>query len=249
MEPVRLQKFLSDAGVCSRRAGEAMIEAGEVKVNGKPATLGQKVVPGTDRVSVRGKLVGGALAAAVPKMTLAINKPRGAVCGAPDGRHPSTVFDFVPKNFVKQRFLITGRLEPEAEGLVILTADGALADRLARASSSVTRRFVVTLEAPFSRARLPQLMKGVRVGDEGETLRVAKAFLLEPLSEAGSRNLEVHVAHGRGRGLRELFGALGCEISRVLCVQFGAFKLRGIPLRGAHTLSKDDIEALFATET
>lgn len=248
MEPVRLQKFLADAGVCSRRAGEAMIEAGEVRVNGVPAELGQKVTPGVDRVSVRGRLVGGALASPTAKITLVVNKPRGAVCGVPDGRHPTTVFDFIPKPLAKHRFLVIGRLAPDTEGLVVLTSDGALADRLARASSKVVRRFVVTLEEPMGRGRFPLLTRGVKVGEEGEMERVDKIFALDPNSEGASRTLEVHITHGRGRGLHQLFAAIGCDVVRTQCVQFGDFRLKGIPLRGARPLSKDETEALFATE-
>lgn len=243
MEPVRLQKFLADAGICSRRAAEAMIEAGEVAVNGKTAELGQKVTPGTDRVSIRGKTIGAGTSAISDKVTLLVHKPKGVVCGTPDGRHPETVFDLAPKKYAKQRFLIAGRLDLETDGLVLLTSDGALADRIARASEPVLRRMHVSLKQPFPRSRVAQLLKGVRI--EEELVSAEHVFILRPDAEGSSTELEVHVSHGRGRGLRELFTTIGCDVRRITCVQIGQLKLSGLPLRGARVLSKDEIKLLF----
>jgi 23S rRNA pseudouridine2605 synthase len=246
MEPVRLQKFLADAGVCSRRAAEALIEAGEVSVNGKPAELGQKIVPGSDRVNVRGKFIAGGPAVSGAKVTLLVHKPKGVVCGTPDGRHPETVYDLVPKQYARQRFLIAGRLDLEAEGLVLLTSDGALADRIARASEPVLRRMHVSLKQPFPRSRVAQLLKGVRVEDE--LIAAEQVFLLHPNADGASTELEVHVTHGRGRGLRELFTAIGCDVKRLQCSQIGLLRLSGMPLRGARILDTDEIEKLFRAE-
>lgn len=243
MEPVRLQKFLADAGICSRRAAEAMIEAGEVAVNGKKAEIGQKVTPGTDRVSIRGKTIGAGTSPIPVKITLLVHKPKGVVCGIPDGRHPETVFDLVPKMYARQRFLIAGRLDLEADGLVVLTSDGALADRIARATEPVRRRMHVSLKQPFPRTRVAQLLKGVRIEDE--LVAAEQVFLLHPDADGASTELEVHVTHGRGRGLRELFTTIGCDVRRITCVQVGLLKLSGMPLRGARVLGKDEIELLF----
>src|SRR3954470_24646671 len=100
-EPIRLQKFLADAGVCSRRAAEAMIVAGEVWVNGAKAVLGQKITPGVDKVTANGKSV---RPIAQPKVTLAMNKPRGLVCSNEDPHHEETIFTVLPRDFSKLRF-------------------------------------------------------------------------------------------------------------------------------------------------
>ncbi|MFT3829316.1 MAG: S4 domain-containing protein [Opitutaceae bacterium] len=246
MEPVRLQKFLADAGVCSRRAAEALIEAGEVSVNGKPAELGQRVTPGVDRVNVRGKFIGGGAALTAAKVTLLVHKPKGVVCGTPDGRHPETVFDLVPKEYARQRFLVAGRLDLESEGLVLLTSDGALADRIARGTEQVLRRMRVTLKQPFPKSRVAQLLKGVRVDEE--LVAAEEVFVLHPDASGASTELEVHVSHGRGRGLRELFTTIGCDVKRIQCAQIGLHKLGGMPLRGSRVLDTDDIEKLFRAE-
>lgn len=243
MEPVRLQKFLADAGICSRRAAEALIEAGEVKVNGKAAELGQRVTPGVDRVNVRGKFVGGGTSVLSPKVTLLVNKPKGAVCGTPDGRHPLTVFDLVPKEYSRQRFLVTGRLDLEAEGLVLLTSDGALADRIAR--GPVVRCIRVNLKQPFPRNRIPQLQRGVKIDDE---LVAADEVYLRGSDGNASTEIDIRVSHGRARGLRELFTTIGFDVKRIQCVQIGLLRLSGIPLRAARALNSDEIEKIFRTE-
>src|SRR5690606_35062256 len=116
-EPIRLQKFLADTGVCSRRAAEAMIAAGEVFVNGKQAETGQKVVPGVDKVTVNGRTV---RARPQPKMTLAVNKPRGLICSNEDPHNPETIFSLLPPELARLRFFCAGRLDKDSEGLVIL---------------------------------------------------------------------------------------------------------------------------------
>jgi 23S rRNA pseudouridine2605 synthase len=102
-EPIRLQKFLADAGVCSRRAAEALIAQGEVWVNGTVATLGQKITPGVDKVTSSGKPV---RSVAQPRVTLAMHKPRGLICSNDDPHHTETIFTVLPREFA--RFLQRG---------------------------------------------------------------------------------------------------------------------------------------------
>src|SRR5690606_528030 len=123
-ESIRLQKFIADAGVCSRRAAEALIAQGEVWVNGQPAARGQKIGPGVDKVTVSGKPV---RTTAQPKLTVVVHKPRGIVCSNEDPHHSATVFDLLPREYSKFRFFCAGRLDLDSEGLVILTTDGDLA--------------------------------------------------------------------------------------------------------------------------
>ena len=100
--------------MCSRRAAEALIAQGEVWVNGKAATLGQKITPGVDKVTVSGKTV---RTTAQPKITVAVHKPRGLVCSNDDPHHAATVFDLLPREFSKFRFFCAGRLDLDSEGL------------------------------------------------------------------------------------------------------------------------------------
>ena len=241
MEPVRIQKFIADAGICSRRAAEALIVAGEVYVNGEKATLGQKITPGTDKVSVKGK---GVRAKAQPKLALVMHKPRGVVCSNSDPHAEQTIFDLLPREWARLRLFCAGRLDKDSEGLVILTSDGDLAHKLMHPSNLVVKRYYVSLEVPFPASRLRQLLRGVVI--EGEHLKVERAALVNAHVDGSSPELDVHMHHGKKREIRQLFTALGFEVRRLRRYQIGALRLKGIPLRGVKQLSTKEIESLFA---
>lgn len=238
-EPIRVQKYLADAGVCSRRAAEALIAQGEVWINSQLATLGQKITPGVDRVTVGGKSV---RATAQPKLTLAVHKPRGLVCSNDDPHNAATVFDLLPNELARLRFFCAGRLDKDSEGLVILTTDGDLANRLMHPSNLVVKRYHVRLAEPFPHTKIPRLRKGVMI--EGERLQVERAALVNP-SHQTSPDLDVWMHHGKKREIRQLFLALGYEVKRLRRYQIGSFPLRGIPTRAVKQLSTKEISALF----
>lgn len=240
VEPIRLQKFIADAGVCSRRAAESLISQGEVWVNGSAAALGQKITPGVDRVTVSGKPV---RTTAQPRITLAVHKPRGLVCSNDDPHHSATVFDLLPREFSKFRFFCAGRLDLESEGLVILTTDGELAHRLMHPSNLVVKRYHVVLKKPFPAARLAQLVRGVVI--EGERLKVERAALINADASGASTDLDVHLHHGKKREIRQVFTTLGYDVKRLRRYQIGALPLKGIPLRGGKALVTKEVEALF----
>jgi 23S rRNA pseudouridine2605 synthase len=239
-EPIRLQKYLADAGICSRRAAEALIARGEVWVNGAVATVGQKITPGVDRVTTRGHAV---RSTAQPRVTLAVHKPRGLVCSNSDPHNPETIFSVLPREFSKLRFFCAGRLDKDSEGLVILTTDGDLAHRLMHPSSAVVKRYHVILEKPFPARRLPLLVKGVLV--EGERLKVERAALVNAGPAGDSTALDVHMHHGKKREIRQLFTTLGYDVKRLRRYQIGGFRLKGIPLRAMKRLAPVEIESLF----
>lgn len=243
-EPIRLQKYLADAGICSRRAAEALIARGEVWVNGAVATVGQKITPGVDRVTTRGHAV---RSTAQPRVTLAVHKPRGLVCSNSDPHNPETIFSVLPREFSKLRFFCAGRLDKDSEGLVILTTDGDLAHRLMHPSSAVVKRYHVILEKPFPARRLPLLVKGVLV--EGERLKVERAALVNPSPAEDSTALDVHMHHGKKREIRLLFTTLGHDVKRLRRYQIGGFRLKGIPLHAMKKLAPAEIDSLFDTPT
>ena len=237
---VRLQKFIADAGICSRRAAEALIAAGEVWVNGAMAIAGQKVSPGTDKVTVGGRIV---RTLAQPRITLAVNKPKGLVCSNDDPHNCDTVFMLLPREYSRFRFFCAGRLDKDSEGLVILTTDGDLAHRLMHPSSEVVKRYFVSLKQPFPSSRLPRLVSGLTF--EGERLKVERASLVNPRPDGTSRDLDIHMHHGKKREIRQLFTALGYDVKRLKRYQIGSLRLQGIPLRGAKHLASKEIEQLF----
>jgi 23S rRNA pseudouridine2605 synthase len=240
MEPIRLQKFIADAGVCSRRAAEVLIAQGEVLVNSQPATLGQKITPGVDHVNIRGKTV---RPTAQPRITVAVHKPRGLVCSNDDPHHAATVFELLPREFAKFRFFCAGRLDLDSEGLVILTTDGDLANRLMHPSNVVVKRYHVTLKHPFPAGRLIHLVRGVVI--EGERLKVERAALINARADQTSTDLDVHMHHGKKREIRQLFTRLGYDVKRLRRYQIGALQVKGIPLRAGKVLSTKEVESLF----
>lgn len=240
MEPVRIQKFIAEAGVCSRRAAEALIAAGEVYVNGEKAELGRKITPGADKVTVRGKAV---RPKPQQKLALVMHKPRGVVCSNSDPHADQTIFDLLPREWSRLRLFCAGRLDKDSEGLVILTSDGDLAHKLMHPSNLVVKRYYVSLEEPFPAGRLRQLLRGVVI--EGEHLKVERANLVNPRADGTSPELDVHLHHGKKREIRQLFTALGFEVRRLRRYQIGSLRLKGIPLRGVKQLSLKEIQSLF----
>ncbi len=240
---VRLQKFLADAGICSRRAAEQLIAQGEVSVNGRPAELGQKIDPAADKVTVEGRQV--RAAAVQPKITVAVHKPRGLICSNDDPHNPDTVFALLPPKLARHRFFCAGRLDKDSEGLVILTTDGDLAQRLTHPSQQVTKRYLVVLEKGFPREKIHRLLNGI-IAEDGERLKVEYANLINPSPSGLATSLDVHMHHGKKREIRQLFLGLGYPVKRLKRYQIGAFSLRGLSLRSGKQLSPAEIESLFA---
>jgi len=242
LEAIRIQKHLADAGVCSRRAAEALIALGEVWVNGVQAAPGLKVIPGVDRITLSGRPL---RAASQPRITLAVHKPRGLVCSNDDPHNPETIFSLLPPQYARYRFFCAGRLDKDSEGLVILTTDGDLAHRLMHPSTEVVKRYHVSLREPFPAGRLERLVRGIVV--EGERLKVERAALVNPRADGTSFDLDVHMHHGKKREIRQLFTALRHEVRRLRRYQIGSIRLKGIPLRAAKQLSTKEISLLFAS--
>ncbi len=237
---IRIQKYLADAGVCSRRAAETLIREGEVWVNAAPAGIGQRVSPGEDKVTVSGKPV---RAAAQPRITLAMHKPRGLICSNDDPHHAKNIFTVLPGEFAKHRFFCAGRLDKESEGLVILTTDGDLANRLMHPRNTVVKRYLVTLKQPFPHTKKPLLLKGIVF--DGERLKVERATLVAPDRDNTSPQVDVQMHHGKKREIRLLFTTLGYDVKRLRRYQIGSFPLKGIPLRAVKPLTPREIELLF----
>ncbi len=237
---VRLQKYLAEAGICSRRAAEKLIESGEVIVNGSVAMPGTKVTPGVDRVIVSGETV---RSKRPGRVTLAVNKPRGVVCTNSDPHHAQTIFDLLPPPFARLRLFCAGRLDKESEGLVILTSDGDLANRLMHPSGLVIKYYRVSLKESFPHGDIQKLVKGVTYEDE--RLKVERARLIGRGMPAHSTEVDVEMHHGKKREIRHLFMALGYTVKRLRRYQIGRFSLRGFPLRAVKALTDSEIASLL----
>ena len=133
---MRIQKYISQCGICSRREAERKIEDGLVLVNGVPAEIGQDVEPGRDKVWVEGRLATGVVE---DKVVLAMNKPKGYLCSNSDPFEAQTVFDILPEPYSEMKLFCCGRLDKNSNGLLILTNDGDLANKITHPSTGVIK--------------------------------------------------------------------------------------------------------------
>jgi pseudouridine synthase len=221
MPPVRLQKLLAEAGVASRRAAERLITAGRVRVNGVAV-----VEPGThadpihDTVEVDGR----PLPKVESKRYVLLHKPRGYLTTREDPRGRRRVFDLVPDLGV--RLHSVGRLDFDAEGLLLLTNDGELTYRLTHPRHGVRRVYHVLVEGRLDSAVLEALESGV-VLEDGPA-RVERARLLRP-EGTGRHWIELSLAEGRYREVKRLCRAVGLVVQRLRRVAFGPLRLGDLP--------------------
>jgi len=242
MKPVRLQKFLSEAGVCSRRKAETLIEELRVTVDGQVAEIGQSIIPGKAVVQVDGQRV------RLPqkqKITCAMNKPRRCVCTHSDPNADRTVFDLLPKELRQERLVCAGRLDKDSEGLLILTSDGDLAQRLTHPSRQIIKKYQVKVQRALESKDIPALLKGKSV--EGQWLQFVK-IILPKNSTNGSEQFEIHLDHGKKREIRRLLKEFGYLVKRLKRTQIGAYRMRGIPRGHVKVLRDSEIKLLLEGE-
>ena len=228
----RLQKLLSAAGVCSRRAAEGYITAGRVTVNGENALLGQQADPETDDIRVDGVPLGREPEA----VYLMLNKPRGYVTTVSDEQGRKTVMDLLTG--VSTRVYPVGRLDRDSEGLLLLTNDGALTHRL-HPSHEVSKEYRVTVSGPVEHAaeRLSRIRDVV-----GLPIRPAE---VRELSRKGNRaELSVTIHEGRNRQIRRMCAQCGLEVLRLQRVREHCLELGTLPLGQWRYLTAEEIAGL-----
>lgn len=210
----KLQKVLAGAGIGSRRAMEELIAGGQVTVNGRVATIGQRVGSG-DRIKVGSRLVKMADTGEMPEVLL-YHKPEGEIVSNEDPQGRATVFDRLPK--ARQgKWLAIGRLDYNTSGLLIFTTSGDLANRLMHPRFGVDREYAVRVLGTVTEAALSRLRGGVAL-DDGEA-RFDK--LEEEGGEGANRWFRVQLREGRNRVVRRLFESQGLTVSRLMRVRFG----------------------------
>ena len=236
----RLQKFLAESGLCSRRKAEALIIEGMVTVNGEKAELGGRVNPDIDLVQVNGKRV---KVRKEKKVVLVMHKPQGYSCTNDDPHAVRIVMDLLPKRYASHRLFCAGRLDKDSEGLLILTDDGALAHRLTHPSSEVRKYYSLKLSRPLDSEHVPLLEKGKLV--EGEFLRIDKIRSRKSNKESTKR-VEVVMGHGKKREIRRLFAVFGYRVERLKRIGIGRFVQKKLPRGQVRELSSEEINLLFA---
>lgn len=239
MKDVRIQKAMSDAGLCSRRAAEEMIAAGRVKLNGHPVKLGDKMDTGRDLLAVDGENV------YLPKkkeyLYLMLYKPRGYVTTLSDERGRKTVADLVAD--VPVRVYPVGRLDKDSEGLLLMTNDGAFAHLLAHPSHGVSKTYRVTVTPHAAEEQIIRLTDGV-VLDDGD--RTQPAVIRVVTDEPGRTVLEMTIKEGKNRQIRRMCEAVGLTVSRLRRISEGAVKLGMLKPGAWRELTKQEVAALRA---
>jgi len=232
---VRLQKFLADAGVASRRASEPIILAGRVAVNGVPVhELGAKVDPAQDQVSLDGTRL-----RAKRKLYVALNKPPRYLCSRQDSLNRRLVGELLPREW--SNLYSVGRLDYESEGLIFLTNDGDFCLQLTHPRYGVHKTYRVVVAGRADSQTVARLVRGVE--QDGERLKAEKARLL---SANNSRSmLEIVMAEGRNREVRRLLESQGQVVERLQRIRIGPITLGDLPPGKWRVLQKAEIGALL----
>ncbi len=233
---MRLQKFLSRAGVTSRREAERLMAEGRVWVNGKRTVeLGSRVNPSADCVEVDGRPV-----RLAPPRWIMLNKPRGVLTSRRDPRGRRTVYSLLDP--ADRTLPYVGRLDRDTEGLLLFTNEGDLHHLLLHPSTGILRRYRVAVEGVPDRKSLQDLEKGVELDDgiaKAEQVRVVRVR-----DKGDGTVVSLALREGRKREVRRLMAAVGLKVRRLRRVRFGPVSLKGVSAGEWRELDEDEVRAL-----
>jgi 23S rRNA pseudouridine2605 synthase len=233
---VRLQKIIAAAGVASRRGAEDLLRAGRVRVNDRPAKLGESADPERDVVAVDGKTL--------REETHAywmVNKPRGVLTTLRDTHGRPTVVDLLPDRSL--RLFPVGRLDRDTEGLVLLTNDGELAHVLLHPSFESEREYQATVAGRVAQRTLRRLAAGVPLDDGVTAPARVERVKFDPRSQTTSFHLTL--IEGKKRQIRRALAALGHPVATLLRVRMGPLRLGRLPVGNARPLSGREVRTLL----
>ncbi len=224
----RVQKFISEAGLASRRKAEEFIKAGQVSINGRKARLGDKVDPDTDVVKVYGKTV----KSASEKIYLLLNKPKGCVVSKRDPRGRKTVFSLLPEE-LRSKVWNVGRLDYNTEGLLLLTNDGELTQALAHPRYEHDKEYEVTVSEAPSEHQLERLRTGVEI---------ATGLTYPAKIKLRGQNIFITIHEGKKRQIRRMFDAVGLSVKNLKRIRINKLVLPSNLQPGQYqVISKADI--------
>ena len=233
---VRLQKFLADAGVASRRAGERFILDGRVTVNGAIVRLlGSKVDPAHDKVAVDGKLV-----RSKEKIYLALHKPVGCVCSRNDELKRPTIYELIPREWTTVNSV--GRLDFKSEGLIFLTNDGEFALRLTHPRYGIVKKYVAMIEGQVTPEMTRQFVAGIF--DGGDKLKALRAHIVS--ANRAKSVVELELAEGKNREVRRLFESQRLTVKKLMRTQIGKIRLGELKPGKWRTMSEVEIKSLIS---
>lgn len=226
---MRINKYVSSTGICSRRDADAWVEAGRVTVNGKRAQLGTQV-RGADRVCVDGKPIG---EAPTRRVYLALNKPVGITCTT-EGHVAGNIVDFIGH---AERIFPIGRLDKDSEGLILLTNDGDIVNEILRSENNHEKEYLVTVDRPLTPAFLNGMARGVAILDT-----VTKPCVLTPL---GHNRFRIILTQGLNRQIRRMCEAFGYTVRQLQRVRIVNVRLGNLPVGRWRDLTPDELSGLL----
>lgn len=222
---MRINKYIASSGICSRRAAEELVTSGKVKINGKPVTaLATDVDEENDTVTVDGQKI-----SLVTKLIyIMLYKPKGCICSLNDEKGRKTVFDYL-EDFQNKRIFPIGRLDYDTEGLLLLTNDGALSNKLTQPINEISKTYVAKIEGEIEESDLARLRNGVTV--DGVKLRRCKIKVLD--RDEKFTRLEITIYEGKNREIHKMFETVGKTVAFLKRIKIGDLKLGGLS-RGAY---------------
>lgn len=234
---VRLQKFMAEQGIASRRKSEDLIRTGKVKVNGHIAVIGQKINPKKDLVTVGKQKI-------VPPKTrnmiyIMLNKPRGYVTTVSDEYDRKTVMDLIPD--IKERIYPVGRLDKDSEGLLIMTNDGSFTNCLTHPSHELAKVYRVTVRPAVDDEILYNLRNGIVIDGR----KTAPADVTVLTEEENRVVLEFVLHEGRNREIRKMCESQGLEVARLKRTAVGSLKLGVLPQGKYRELTEQEVKKLL----
>ena len=235
MAEVRLQKFLAESGVASRRKSEELIDQGKVRVNGKVAMIGDKIDPKKDTVTVNGKKI-------VKTKTftyIVLHKPRGFITTMSDEMDRKCVAELIKD--VPGRVYPVGRLDRDSEGMLLFTNDGAFANAMTHPTKHVPKTYRVTVRPSINEEQITALTQGVIIDDR----KTAPAEVRVITKEEGRVVLEIILYEGRNRQIRKMCEEVGLEVARLKRTAIGSIKLGMLKQGDWRNLTEDEVRKLM----
>lgn len=231
---MRINKFLSNSGLASRRKCDQLIEEGKVFVNGKQVTeLGSQINEKKDKVTVEGKTI------TLPSsfVYIKLNKPKGYACTAHDEKGRKTIYDLIDS---EERLFSIGRLDYDTEGLILLTNDGDFANKVAHPKFNIDKEYRVTVEGEIKESEMAVMRKGVVVDGQ----RMPSAIVNFISYENGYTKLSVIIDEGQNRQIRRMFEAIGKTIKLLKRVRIGQVRLGGLRRGDYKDLTEVELNSL-----
>jgi len=227
MEKIRINKFIAEAGICSRREADRLLEAGKVQVNGIKATLGDRVSL-EDEVTVNGQ----AISQNAEKLYIAFHNPY-SVTTTTDKNSDNTVMDYID---IPSRIYPVGRLDVQSSGLLLLTNDGDIVNKILKSKHKLEKEYLVTLDKPIQQEDLQHLREGVRL-EERKTLPAT-------VKKITDCEIDMIIVQGMNRQIRRMCETLGYEVKKLERIRIGKIQLDAIPSGKWRYLTKQEVETL-----